>query len=169
MIKRISIRSIKKEEVETVQKFLFNMIKKLYNYDENPSYHNDIINMKEFYIDEERNSIIGAFDDGNRLIGTIAVKQYIDRIKAVKGVYNEYKTAEMGRCYIDENLRRKGIGSLLFDRVVEFCRDSKYETIYLHTHKHLPGGFDFWKKKGFLITVEEDDIDQTVHMEKRVF
>lgn len=168
MVGQIKIRNICTEEIPIAKEFLFKMVKKLYNSDENPLYHNDIINMKELYLNERRNAIIGAFDKENNLVGTIAVKQFINRFESLKGMYMEYKTAELGRCYINEDLRRKGIGSLLFDNMIQFCKENGYEKIYLHTHKHLPGGFDFWKKKGFLITVEENNEEETVHMEKTI-
>ncbi|MBD8047560.1 GNAT family N-acetyltransferase [Clostridium faecium] len=168
MSNQIHIRRIDVEEVSIAQDFLFKMVKKLYNSDKNPLYHNDIINMKEVYIENKKNILIGAFDEDGQLIGTIAVKQFVDRFKALNGIYKEELTAELGRCYIDENLRRKGVGSLLFDKILEFCKESGYEKIYLHTHRHLPGGFDFWRKMGFVITVEEDDEEKTVHMEKLV-
>lgn len=164
----INVRSIDIEDIPMAQDFLFKMVKKLYGYDKNPLYHKDIINMKEAYISEKRNNIIGAFDKENKLIGTIAVKRYDDRLESIKGIYDVNKTAELGRCYLKEDLRRKGIGSLLFNKVVEFCKESKYETIYLHTHRHLPGGFDFWKKSGFTIKIEENNEEETIHMEKSI-
>jgi GNAT superfamily N-acetyltransferase len=167
-VEQIDIRHVRIEEIALAQEFLFKMIKKLYNYDANPGYHQDIINMREWYINEKRNTIIGAFDKENNLVGTIAVKPFIDRFEALKGIYREDTTAELGRCYINEDLRRQGIGSMLFDSIIQFCKESDYEKIYLHTHRHLPGGFDFWKKKGFVITVEEDNEEETVHMEKSV-
>ncbi|NLY47195.1 MAG: GNAT family N-acetyltransferase [Tissierella sp.] len=168
MSNHIQIRRIGAEEVSIAQDFLFKMVKKLYNSDKNPLYHNDIINMKEVYIENKKNILIGAFDEDGQLIGTIAVKQFVDRFKVLNGIYKEELTAELGRCYIDESLRRRGVGSSLFDKILEFCKESGYEKIYLHTHRHLPGGFDFWSKMGFVITVEEDDEEKTVHMEKSV-
>lgn len=168
MLNQIHIRRIDEEEVQIAQKFLFKMVKKLFDTDENPLYHNDIINLKEVYIDNKKNALVGAFNESGELVGTIAVKQFVDRFKVLEGMYKEEVTAELGRCYIDENLRRKGIGSLLLEEIVQFCKGSGYEKIYLHTHRHLPGGFDFWVKKGFVITVEENDKEKTVHMEKEV-
>ncbi|WP_196000408.1 GNAT family N-acetyltransferase [Clostridium sp. 1001271B_151109_B4] len=165
---KISIRNIGIEEVPIAQEFLFKMIRKLFNYDIDPMYHNDIINMQEFYINEKRNTIIGAFDRENNLVGTIAVKPFIDRFDVIKGRYKQDTTAEIGRCYINQDLRRQGVGTLLFDSIVQFCKENGYEDIYLHTHRHLPGGFDFWIKKGFFIIVEEDNEEKTVHMVKGI-
>lgn len=168
MTNQIYIRRIDMDEISIVQDFIFKMLKKLYNSDKNPLYHNDIINMQEVYIENNKNTIIGAFNQDNELVGTIAIKQFVNRFKCLEGVYNEELTAEVGRCYIDENLRRTGIGSRLLDEVIKLCQERGYEKIYLHTHKHLPGGFDFWKKKGFVVTVEEQDKEKTVHMERLV-
>ena len=41
-----------------------------------------------------------------------------------------------------------------------------YESIYLHTHKTLPGAIEFWKKMGFIIFLDENDELETVHMDK---
>ncbi len=168
MSNQIHVRRIDVEEVQIAREFLFKMVKKLFNTDENPLYHHDIINLKETYIDNKKNTLLGAFNELGELIGTIAVKQFVDRFKVLEGRYKEEVTAELGRCYINESLRRKGIGSLLLEELLQFCKESGYEKIYLHTHRHLPGGFDFWNKKGFVITVEEEDKEKTVHMEKEV-
>lgn len=77
-------------------------------------------------------------------------------------------SSELGRCYIREDLRRMGVGSLLLDHMVDCCRAQGYERIYLHTHRHLPGGLDFWQKKNFAITVEELEGQKSVHMERKV-
>lgn len=168
MSTKIDIRMVTTEEIPMAQEFLFGMVKKLFNSDKNPLYHNDIINMKEIYINADRNTIVGAFDQEGGLVGTIAVKQFVNRFEALQGMYKEEITAELGRCYINEDLRRMGIGSLLLDKILQFCKEGGYEKIYLHTHRHLPGGFDFWQKKGFIITVEEDNEEETVHMEKTI-
>ncbi len=162
----MNIRTISEEEIDMTQEFLFKMVKNLFGHDVNPVYHHDIINVKEVYIKSKTNTLIGAFDQNNTLIGTIGVKQFVDRFEAIKGIYQEDVTAEIGRCYINKDLRRAGVGSALFDHLLEFCRESGYKTIYLHTHRHLPGGFDFWIKKGFTVKLEEDDQEKTVHMEK---
>lgn len=167
MESKINIKDIGTEEMHITQEFLSKMIRKLFNYGITPIYHNDIINMQEFYINEKRSTIIGAFDGENNLVGTIAVKQFVDRFDVIKGRYKQHTTAEIGRCYIKEDFRRQGVGSILFESIVQFCKENGYKNIYLHTHRHLPGGFDFWIKKGFFITLEDNE-EEIVHMERGI-
>ncbi|GAU76577.1 GNAT family N-acetyltransferase [Fusibacter sp. 3D3] len=162
------IRPLIKEDVEKAQTFLFGMAKQLFDMDRHPVFHHDIMALESVYIEDDDHLILGAFNTNHDLIGTIAVKRFVDRFESIKGLYNESKTAEIGRCYLDSKWRRKGVGSELFHKMVYFCKASAYEQIYLHTHRTLPGGFDFWLKMGFEITKEDDDASKTIHMEKRL-
>lgn len=164
----IEVRKIKPDEVALTQEFVFRTIKKLFNSDKNPLYHKDLINMQEIYLDKEDNAFFGAFTKENQLVGTMGIMEFDLRFPAVQGLYDGIKIAELGRSYIDQDLRRRGIGSLLYDQAEKFCRERNYQKIYLHTHRHLPGGFDFWLKKDFIIAVEDNDPNKTVHMEKNL-
>lgn len=79
MSNQIHVRRIAVEEVQIARAFLFKMVKKLLNTYEKPLYHHDIINLKETYIDNKKNTLVGAFNESGELIGTIAVKQFVDR------------------------------------------------------------------------------------------
>lgn len=76
--------------------------------------------------------------------------------------------AEISRCYVDAKYHRLGIGTFLFERACAYANICAYEKLYLHTHYFLPGGYYFWKKMGFEITLDEKDSWQTVHMERYV-
>ncbi len=158
------IKRITQNEVKQAEAFLTRMMKVLFDSEVNETYHKDILNLETFYVENEDQSLIGAFDRFGNIVGTIAAKSFVDRFPVLGERYRNVKTVEVGRCYIEADLRKQGIGSLLFDKLIEFCHECEYEKIYLHTHRHLPGGFDFWIKKGFGITVEEQDRD-IVHME----
>lgn len=160
------IRRLSKQDVKAAQQFLLHNLKKLYNIDGDYPKSRDIWQMEEIYLNSPDHTIMGAFDFKGNLAGTIAVRPYDDRMAEVKGRYTQLKTAELVRCYIAEGLRRKGIGTLLTKELFKACAVFKYEMIYLHTHKFLPGGFAFWQKQGFAITVDTNDKDETVHMEK---
>lgn len=108
---------------------------------------------------------LNATDD---VVGVIALSNYDDRIASIKGRYTIENVAEVSRCYVREDYRRCGIGGHLFELASTFAKENGYETLYLHTHYFLPGGFSFWSAMGFEITLEEGGVWQTVHMERLV-
>lgn len=162
----ITVRNITTLELHVVQEFLLQQCKDLYGGEISANQYKDIDNLEKQYIEPVRNVVLGAFTPAGKLAGTMAISTYNDRIKSLKGRYQLENTAEIGRCYIDAQLRRQGIGSVLFNEAIAFCQAQGYRTLYLHTHRFLPGGFSFWEKQGFLITLDEGDPYETVHMEK---
>ena len=74
--------------------------------------------------------------------------------------------AEIVKCYVDPAYRRFGIGSMLINELENVVKDMHYTTLYLHTHRFLPGAVDFWKRQGYTVIAEENDDWQTVHMDK---
>lgn len=46
------------EQIKKVQKFLFDMIKQEFGYDYVPEWHQDIVNMDDYYIGPERNAFL---------------------------------------------------------------------------------------------------------------
>lgn len=83
-------------------------------------------------------------------------------------IYSKNTTASIWRLFVDENYRRCGIASKLFQLVENFAYENQYKEIYLHTHKTLPEAIDFCKKMGFKITIDTNNELQTVHMDKRI-
>lgn len=168
-MQNIKIRLIEKNDIKQVQAFLFNQLRTLFNQESGQgAITDDVWNLNHNYVEPARNAMWAAFDSDDNVIGTIAICRYNDRIEVVKGRYQLEKTAEIGRCYIDEKLRRQGIGGQLLSVAEAFCREQGYDVIYLHTHHFLPGGYHFWKKNGFSITVEEGGVLEIIHMEKRL-
>ena len=56
----------------------------------------------------------------------------------------------------------------MFSVAENFAKENKYRNIYLHTHKNLDGALNFWTKMGFVITLDEGDELETVHMDKNI-
>ncbi|GMA97510.1 GNAT family N-acetyltransferase [Pelosinus sp. IPA-1] len=162
----IVIRKIGKEDIHAVQNFLQRQLQDLFSQEGHLAIMDDIWGLEKLYIEPVRNQMWAAFSPEGTVVGTIAVCEYNDRIQLLKKRYPDQITAEIGRCYIEKKLRRQGIGSKLVKEVEEFCNEKEYLTIYLHTHRFLPGGFNFWIKQGFTIVIKEDGDAQIVHMEK---
>lgn len=164
----MQIRAITAQDIPKVQEFLMKHLKELFNKEGQAAITNDVWGLEGSYIVPERNNMWGAYDENDELIGTIAIAEYNGRIVPLKGRYDLPLTAEIGRCYINENMRRKGIGKQLLDVAEEFCLDKGYKIIYLHTHHFLPGGYNFWKKNDFLVVLDEGGSYDIVHMEKKL-
>ena len=155
------------DQNKKVQKFLFSQIKKEFGYGYVPEYHEDIKNLNEYYVNPQKNSFFIACD-GDKIIATIGIRAYDKSFEEFKGIYSSDQTASIWRLFVDEKYRRCGIASLLFNIVEKFAFKHRYNEIYLHTHKTLPGALDFWKKMGFKITIDTNNDLQTVHMDKKI-
>ena len=162
------VRPIQKEDIQVVQAFLMHQLKTLFFQDKQGAITDDVLGLEKMYLWPERNNLWAAFDQNGKVVGTGAICIYNDRIDCIKGRYHLPETAEIGRCYVDEMIRRQGIGSEIMAAMVKFCQEKEYKKMYLHTHHFLPGGFDFWKKQGFEILIDDgqDGGYETIHMEK---
>ncbi|MDU4961834.1 MAG: GNAT family N-acetyltransferase [Sporomusaceae bacterium] len=162
----VVIRPITAADIAGVQAFLLQQLKTLFNHDGQAALTDDVWGLAKTYLEPADCNMWAAFSSAGEVLATAAICRYNDRIMVLKGRYSLPETAEVGRCYVDERLRRQGIGSRLLEHMVDFCRQQDYRIMYLHTHHFLPGGFNFWKKQGFAITIDEGGPAEIVHMEK---
>ncbi len=158
------------ESQNNVKKFLLKMIEDEYGYGFIPQYHQDIKNMDSYYLEPEDGNFFLALDDetGN-IIGTIGIRAYDKDYPLFENVYNSKTTASIWRVFVDKRWRRSGVASTLVRRAEEFCIIKGYEKIYLHTHKTLDGSLDFWISNGYNIVVDTENLQKTVHMEKKLY
>ncbi len=161
------VREITAEDAETARNFLFEMVETLFEAPRNPVYHRDIFELETFYLEDEKQVLIGAFNPHGQLVGTIGLKRFVDRFKSIENRY-DMPVAEVGRCYIDPNKRRIGVGGKLLKEAVKIGRQMGYEILYLHTHPNLPGGYEFWLKSGFETIAVDSGKPDIIHMEYRL-
>ncbi|MBP9483717.1 MAG: GNAT family N-acetyltransferase [Negativicutes bacterium] len=166
--KSYRVRPIQKEDIQAVQTFLMHQLKTLFFQDNQGAITDDVWGLEKMYLQPERNNLWVVFDQDGKVVGTGAICTYNDRIECMKGRYHLPEIAEIGRCYVDETIRRQGIGSEIMAAMVKFCQEKEYKKMYLHTHHFLPGGFNFWQKQGFEILIDDghDGGYETIHMEK---
>lgn len=151
-----------------VQKFLFNQIKIEFDYDYVPEWHQDIMNLEEYYIKPERNNFFIAFNESNEIIATIGIRAYDKNFVEFKDKYFKDTTSSIWRLFVDKKYRRCGLASKMFSVAEDFAIHSGFENIYLHTHKTLPGAIEFWSKMGFIVSLDAGNDLQTVHMDKQI-
>lgn len=161
-----TIRKIAAEDIEAALAFIIPMLHEVYPNIPDVAVRWDLSNMEEAYTIDAKTAMFAAFDKDGKVIGTIAIRPYDDRIDKVKGYYDVSKTAELSRCYVDSSLRRQGIAGRLLAAMEDYCRSVGYATICLHTHRFLPGGYPFWLSQEFAIRVLGNDRLDTVYMDK---
>ena len=153
------------EEIRSVQNFLYEQIRIVYNIGPTPKFHYDIEGLKDYYILPKRNSFFVAYDD-ERIVATAAIRAYDQDYEFFRGEYTEDNTASIWRLMVDKEYRRHGLARTLVNHMEEFAKEEGYKQIYLHTHRYLEAGLPFWKSIGYIVTIEEDDYDETSHMIK---
>ena len=141
--------------INDVQKFLFSQIKREFGYGYVPEWHQDIVNMESYYINCE-------------IIATIGIRAYDKDFPEFRGIYSKNTTSSIWRLFVERKYRRCGLASKMFSVAETFAKESDYESIYLHTHKTLPGAIEYWTKMGFVVILDSNDELETVHMDKKI-
>ncbi|MBQ6512790.1 GNAT family N-acetyltransferase [Methanobrevibacter sp.] len=157
------------KQIADVQKFLFNMIKIEFGYDYVPEWHQDVMNMKEYYIDPKKNNFFVAYaEETGEIIATIGIRAYDKDFPEFRHLYSKETTSSIWRLFVDRRCRRCGLASKMFSVAESFANAVGYDDIYLHTHKNLDGALTFWTKMGFVVSLDANDELQTVHMDKKI-
>ena len=155
--------------IKDVQEFLFYQIEKEFGYSYVPEWHQDIIDLENYYINPKRNNFFVAFNSKtNEIIATIGIRSYDKNFPEFKDIYSSKSTSSIWRLFVDEKYRRCGLASKMFSVAENFANKQGYDSIYLHTHKTLNGALEFWMKMGFVITIDTGDDLETVHMDKKI-
>lgn len=156
------------EQIERVQDFLFKMIKSEFGYDYVPKWHQDVVNMRDYYINPDRNNFFVAYAETGEIIATIGIRAYDKDFPEFRHLYSKDTTSSIWRLFVDRRCRRCGLASKMFSVAENFANRVGYDDIYLHTHKNLEGALEFWTKMGFVVALDANDELETVHMDKQI-
>ena len=155
-------------QIKDVQKFLFKMIKLEFGYDYVPEWHQDVVNMEEYYINPERNNFFVAYAENGEILATIGIRAYDKDFPIFRELYSKETTSSIWRLFVDRRCRRCGLASKMFGIAENFANQVGFRDIYLHTHKNLDGAIEFWTKMGFVVSLDANDELETVHMDKQI-
>lgn len=123
----------------------------------------DLVQFKQFYIEEKQGAFLVARTSEGELMGTIGMRAYDHRFKTLD--YGQQKVVEVTRLFVAPDYRKRGLGAALFSALRKEAKKRNVDSMYLHTHPFLLGAQQFWEKQGFGLlseTVESDFI--TLHM-----
>jgi len=105
--------------------------------------------LQDFSIYKKLNGMFWLLiDENNDVVGTIAIKR--DDSNNSFGI--------LKRFYVDKQLRNKGLGSKLFNKVIDFCKINKIDIIKLNNDSiKMSSGNSFYIKKGFKEIIKRKD------------
>jgi ribosomal protein S18 acetylase RimI-like enzyme len=129
----IKFRKYQEGDKEQIIKLISKILFEIFNY--TPNSLQDLKNIKEYYF--KNKGIFYVAEENKKIIGTLGVRRESEGI------------ARLGRMYVTEEYRRRGIGQILLNIVLRFCKKEGYKEIILSTHPPMKAAIEFYKKNGF--------------------
>lgn len=104
----------------------------------------DIENMREAYFSDDGQSALWVADYRDQIIGMIGVQKTADNM------------AEVRRLRVAKDYRRRGVGTKLMERALEFCRRHGYLKIILDVRIERGPAIALFEKFGFSLARSRD-------------
>lgn len=138
----MEIREIKEGDYPKVKGLILSILEKEYPFDRRAYSDTDLDKIGEVYGGPRE--IFYVIEKNNNIIGTAGIKE------------DTKEVALLRRVFVDPQERRKGYGSLLLNKAVEFCKKMQYQQVVFRTTGRMTQAIQLCKKKGF---VEEEKLD----------
>ncbi len=138
----IVFRSAANVDCRRVQDLVFGVLREYGLLPDPEGTDRDITNIEMYYLD--RGGVFELLEDANgNLLGTC-------------GLYPlDNETIELRKMYFVKELRGKGFGKKLLERMIDTSRELGFKQIHLETHSSLKEAIALYKKYGFKPTEEE--------------
>lgn len=131
----VEIRKFVETDCLKVKEMILSILEKEYPFD------------RKAYSDTDLESI-GATYGGSRDVFFVIEKE--GRIIATAGIKEDSsQTALLRRVFVDSGERRKGYGSQLLNKAIEFCREKGYKEVVFRATSKMIQAIELCKKHGF--------------------
>jgi len=148
----MNVRRYKPEDSEGVRNLILAILKKEYPFGEAVYKDSDISDISGTYNGED-NAFFVAEEKG-RVAGTVGIKR------------ETRDSALLRRLFVDRNYRKKGFGTALLKKALEFASECGYKELVFRATDRMRQAMDLCKKMGFL---EKEDLEVSVfHIHKFV-
>ena len=131
----IHLRVFKNEDAVGVKDLILNILSKEYPFDKSAYSDSDLYKISETY-GGSRDSFF-VIEEGDEIVGTVGVKE------------ESPSDALLRRLFVDLKHRKKGYGSRLLDKAIDFCRAKGYKKIYFRCTDRMSEAMRLCVKKGF--------------------
>lgn len=108
----------------------------------------------EAKVSTELSDFICNYSETKDLIISLSIDGRIEGSIFIDGSSSNSNIAHLRWFIISDTLREKGAGNYLMTQAMEFCRNNKYDSVYLWTFKGLDSARHLYEKYGFSLTEE---------------
>jgi GNAT superfamily N-acetyltransferase len=129
------LRRFAEKDSAGVRDLILSILSKEYPFDRSAYSDSDLNRISDTY-GGPADTFFVAEDDG-RIVGTVGVKKETD------------EDALMRRLFVDVKSRRRGYGSMLADKAIEFCRSKGYRRMIFRCTGRMQDAMKLCLKKGF--------------------
>lgn len=132
----MKIRRCALKDQDQVKKFITDILKNELSIDRKAYPHSDLDSIANVYGGKREAFFVG--EEEGKIVGTIAVKE------------ESKKVAILRRLFVARNSRRKGYGSALIDKALDFCKGNDYREVIFHSSARMKAAIGLCQKKGFI-------------------
>ncbi|MFC1579571.1 GNAT family N-acetyltransferase [Thermodesulfobacteriota bacterium] len=99
----------------------------------------------------------------------VAVEERVIGSIAIDGIKARSEGAHMRWFIVDQAYQGQGIGDMLLEKAVDFCRDSGFKRVYLWTFTGLDAARHLYEKHGFILCREKKGEQWGVVVNEQMF
>ena len=129
------LRTYTKNDAEGIKNLILSILTKEYPFDKNVYSDSDLENIEEIYGGPKDAFMV--IEENGEIVGTVGVKE------------DSKDTALLRRLFVDLKHRKKGYGTQLLDRAIDFCKDKGYKRVYFRCTDRMGDAMKLCLKKGF--------------------
>ena len=129
------LRTFNKNDAKSAKDLILSILTKEYPFDKNAYSDSDLDRIDEVYGGEKDSFIV--IEDNGEIVGTVGVKE------------DTKETALLRRLFVDLKHRKKGYGTELLNKAIDFCREKGYKSVYFRCTDRMSDAMKLCVKKGF--------------------
>lgn len=130
-----NLRIFKKEDAEGVKSLILNILSKEYPFDKSVYSDSDLSKINETY--GGKRDAFFVVEEGGQIVGTVGVKD------------ESPSEALLRRLFVDPKCRKKGFGSGLLDKAIDFCKAKGYKKMRFRCTDRMSEAMRLCMNKGF--------------------
>ena len=131
-----SLRPFKKQDAEGVKRLILEILTNEYPFDKSAYSDSDLDRIAETY-GGDRDSFF-VIEEDDYIAGTVGVKK------------DSETDALLRRLFVDPAHRRRGYGTQLLEKAIEFCKEKNYKRVFFRCTDRMADAMKLCKKKGFV-------------------